>query len=165
MCSSDLETDDLRGNAALDDRLPPEMPDPQFPSEGEGITWISWCRIRYNEEGVPQLWMDIRDTDGLCTLLIYRSYADENNQKKSELYSWDNLEGHTQVVRYRTLTKPGSYVIVTSDANGETQNFGTVITLEDVDNNGIADTMTNHENKVTLLEIENAFSSSGKNGK
>ncbi len=154
-----FEADDLRGVAVLEAQLPLETPDPNYSkSEDATLSQITWARFRMNEKGYPQLWLSVMNEDGLMALLFYRDFADEENNPQEELYDRYTLDGDTLVVRYRTLSKPGSYTVVALDSNGEYRNFGVLAKVEDVDGNGIIDTLTDAEQNITLLEIENAFS-------
>ena len=153
-----LQLKDLQSIEELDAMLPLDMPAPRLAALEEDTMQITWTRIRYNEEGFPQLWLSIKDDIGLGSIAYIREFADEENNAQQEVYTRYPLFGQPDVVRYRTLTKPGSYAVVGFDMEGEWRNFGVLVTLEDVDGNGIIDTLTDTEDHVTLLEVENAFS-------
>ena len=144
---------------SLDERQPLEEPAPVLAPAQPGGSEITWCRIRTNEEGYPQLWLAAQDEVGLVSLIYYRDYVDENNTLQRELYTRYPLEGKSPVVRFRTLDKPGSYTVVALNSEGESRSFGILATVEDVDGNGIIDTLTDAGDNVHLLEIRNAFSS------
>ena len=57
---------------------------------------------------------------------------------------------------------PGTYTIVVQDTDGNYQNFGRIATVEDVDGNGIVDTLTDCNQNVIQLNPENAFGVPGQ---
>ena len=153
-----VQTEDLRGNNVLAEQLPEAEPAPRMVPVQEETAKISWCRLRYNEEGYPQLWVDVRDEKGIVGFTYYRKYVDKDNTEQQEVYEHYILDGKPAAVRYRTLRLPGSYSLVVTRKDLEKQDFGRLVTLEDVDGNGIVDTLTDWKDDVTLLEIPNAFS-------
>ena len=150
---------DLQGIAVLDAQLPLDDPDPALASRSEDHgPSVTWTRIRFDENGYPQLWLEVRHEKNMANLLFYREYVDENNELQSELYSNYNLNGLNDAVRYRTLNKPGTYTVVVVDKDLDKTNYGTVATLEDIDGNGIVDTLTDANQQIYLLDVPNAFS-------
>ena len=152
------ETADLHDVNALDAQIPLDTPNTYFTAADGGDAQITWSRIRYDEKGYPQLWLNVSDKDGLASLIISRTFVDENGVKQTELYTRYPLNGDTPAVRFRTLDKAGAYGVRTVDIKGDFRDFGVLVTVEDVDGNGIIDTLTDASMNVVLLEIENAFS-------
>ena len=153
------ETADLHLVEALEARTDLEEPAPMLAPVEEGGSEVTWCRIRTNEEGYPQLWLRAQDEEGLAALHYYREYVDENNELQRELYTRYPLDGSDAVVRFRTLDKAGSYIVCALNNKGETKSFGILATVEDVDGNGIIDTLTDAAGNALLLEIPGAFAS------
>ena len=149
---------DLQGAAELDERLITSMPAPRLSWVKEEMPSIDWARIRLNSDGYPQLWLRATNDRGMNSLLIYREYTDENGTLQQKLYTRYPLNGEKISVRYRTLTEPGAYSVVISDTAGEYQTFGVLTTVEDIDGNGVIDTVTHAGDHITLLELQNAFS-------
>ena len=77
---------------------------------------------------------------------------------KEEYFDYYNLEGDTLATRFRTLNKPGAYIIRITDTEGNMIDCGCLATVDDADGNGVIDTVTNVMGQSTPLEIEGAFS-------
>ena len=153
-----LEASDLRGNADLAAQLPEKSPAPRLAAGSEQSTGLNWCRIRYDAKGYPQLWISLDDDNGMISVMFIRTFVNSGNESQSEIYDAYNLEGNVHAVRYRTLSLPGSYSLIVTNLKNDSRDLGRLVTLEDIDGNGIADTLTDWNGNIVLLEIENAFS-------
>ena len=157
-----VQNQDLKGVKALEEQAPLELPDPNRVMVAvDDLARVTWSRVRLNEEGLPQLWLRASDNNGLMSMLFYRSFTDQNNQLQTELYDRYPLSGDSPAVRFRTLSKPGAYAVVVLNRKGDYVNFGILATVEDVDGNGVIDTVTDAEQTVTLLNLPGAFSAVG----
>ena len=91
-------------------------------------------------------------------MYIIREYEDENHALVMENYNRFPLNGETKAARYRTLDKPGTYYVRVLNTRGINQCYGSLITVEDMDGNGIIDTVFDTENEMVSLNIPGAFS-------
>ena len=153
-----LEASDLRGNADLAAQLPEKSPAPRLAAGSEQSTGLNWCRIRYDAKGYPQLWISLDDDNGMISVMFIRTFVNSGNESQTEIYDAYHLEGNVHAVRYRTLSLPGSYSLIVTNLKNDSRDLGRLVTLEDIDGNGIADTLTDWNGNIVLLEIENAFS-------
>ena len=121
-----------------------------------GVPKLSWFRTNLTNEGHPQLWLDMADKKGLRTLTLERTYLDADGQEHTDREEM-GLGGAFEAIRYRTLTRPGEYRVKIVNVKGETYFSNVLILIEDVDGNGVSDTMTDAYGEVTFLPYPTAF--------
>ena len=131
-------------------RITRNIPDDNQPT-------LCWFRMRIDAKGYPQMWVSMKDKKALLKGIFVRSYIDENGEDKEEIYDIYNLKELNEAIRYRTLTREGTYGVAILNSDEIYYHSGTLITLEDFDGNGIIDHMTDNSGKVTALDIEGAF--------
>ena len=147
----------FQGITELDEHILLEDPKPWTNTSNPDSAHITWARVRYDGEGYPQLWVKLEDRAGLDAMYIIREYEDDNHQLTREIYNRFPFFGVTRASRYRTLDKPGTYYIRVLNTSGISQCYGSLVTVEDMDHNGIIDTVFDTENDVISLNIEGAF--------
>ena len=146
----------MAAQAELAARISTKKPVPHAPGAEERPK-LAWYQLRIDEDGYPQLWLNMQDNKGLDKVFFVRSYLDTDNKIKEEYYEMYNLGGQTESVRYRTLSDVGSYNVLLQNNLGILYRTGVIVLLEDVDSNGIIDHMTDDKGNHTNLTIEGAF--------
>ena len=119
---------------------------------------LSWFRTRLADDGNPQLWLNMADRAGLRSVTIVRTWQDQDGQEHETVEEEMNLGGAFEALRYRTMLRLGEYRVMIMNVNNERYFSDVLVLIEDVDGNGVPDTMTNADGQVTFLEYENAFS-------
>ena len=127
-----------------------------MPFATAGVPKLSWFRTNLTKDGDPQLWLSMADRKGLRSVTIERTYLDADNQEHTEKEEL-GLGGAYEAVRFRTLIRTGEYRVRIVNLQGESYFSNVLILIEDVDKNGVPDTMTDAYGEVTFLPYENAF--------
>ena len=151
--TQEQQAEDLSGQVELAASRLQQKP---VPFATAGVPKLSWFRTNLTEEGHPQLWLNMADRKGLRSLTIERTYLDAAGQEHTDKEEI-GLGGAYEAVRYRTLTRPGEYRARIVNVKGETYFSNVLILIEDVDGNGVSDTMTDAYGEVTFLPYPNAF--------
>lgn len=119
---------------------------------------IKWYHILTDSSsGYPQLKLSMTDDFGLEDVCIVRRWTDEAGDELTEIYDVLSLSG-TEAVRFRTLSKPGAYSVQINDNGTPAARFNSdiLLTLTDVDHNGVSDAYyTDDENVLVMLNVNN----------
>lgn len=119
---------------------------------------LKWYHVLINKDnGYPQLKLSMTDDFGLKDVCFVREWTDDDGDILTETYSIVTL-ADTEAVCFRTLAHPGRYSVQINDnaSPAARYNSETLVTLVDVDHNGVADAYyTDDENVLTLLNVDN----------
>lgn len=117
-----------------------------------------WYHILTDQaSGYPQLKLAMTDDFGLKNVCFVRQWTDDAGDELTEIYDIITLSGK-EAVCFRTLSLPGAYSVQINDNHTPAARYHSdiLLTLVDIDHNGVADAYYTHdENVLVMLDVNN----------